>query len=303
MIPIEAYRTEAENQWCPGCPNFGIQTALKRALGALDLSPHQVCLVSGIGQAAKTPHYIAANVFNGLHGRSIPAAIGIQMANPRLKTVVTSGDGCIYGEGGNHLLHAFRRNPDITVIVHDNQIYALTKGQGSPTTRRGEKTRMQFDGVAIDPSQMLATAIVHDCTFVARGYAGDIEGLSALLQRAIAHRGMSLVDVIQPCITWGNHPVAWYKERAIPIPEDHDPTNRDRAIALALETMDSFPIGVLYEKPSREIFGETYRRATNGIPLFELPPLNGNVIQSRLELMRIDATPKSPTKQQGAHRE
>jgi 2-oxoglutarate/2-oxoacid ferredoxin oxidoreductase subunit beta len=296
MIPIEAYRTEAENQWCPGCPNFGIQTALKRALGALDLSPHQVCLVSGIGQAAKTPHYIAANVFNGLHGRSIPAAIGIQMANPRLKTVVTSGDGCIYGEGGNHLLHAFRRNPDITVIVHDNQIYALTKGQGSPTTRRGEKTRMQFDGVAIDPSQMLATAIVHDCTFVARGYAGDLDGLSAILKRAIAHRGMSLVDIIQPCITWGNHPIAWYKERAVPIPEDHDPTSRDLAIALALETTASFPIGVLYEKPSRETFGEAYRQKMGNRPLFELLPLNGNIIQSRLGLMRIDATRIPPTK-------
>lgn len=295
MIPIETYRTTAENQWCPGCPNFGIQTALKRALSALDLEPHQVCLVSGIGQAAKTPHYIAANVFNGLHGRSIPAAIGIQIAHPGLKTIVTSGDGCIYGEGGNHLLHAFRRNPDITVIVHDNQIYALTKGQGSPTTRRGEKTRMQFDGVAIDPSQMLATAIVHDCTFVARGYAGDLNTLSSLLQRAIDHRGMSLVDIIQPCITWGNHPVAWYKERAVPIPEDHDPTNRDHSIALALETADSFPIGVLYEKPSRETFGEAYRQQTARRPLFELPPLDGKLIQSRLERMRIDATPESQT--------
>ena len=293
MIPIERYRSVAENQWCPGCPNFGIQTALKRALGSLDLEPHQVCLVSGIGQAAKTPHYIAANVFNGLHGRSIPAAIGIQLANPGLKIIVTSGDGCIYGEGGNHLLHAFQRNPDITVIVHDNQIYALTKGQGSPTTRRGEKTRMQFDGVAIDPSQMLATAIVHDCTFVARGYAGDLDGLSALLQRAIAHRGLSLVDVIQPCITWGNHPVAWYKERAIPVSGDHDPTNRNLAIDLALETSNSFPIGVLYEKPARETFGEAYRQAMGSGPMSELPPLESKTIQSRLEAMRIDAAPKS----------
>ena len=299
MISTENYRSSAENQWCPGCPNFGIQAALKRALSTLDLAPHQVCLVSGIGQAAKTPHYIAANLFNGLHGRSIPAAIGIHMANPGLKTIVTSGDGCIYGEGGNHLLHAFRRNPDITVIVHDNQIYALTKGQGSPTTRRGEKTRMQFDGVSIDPSQMLATAIVHDCTFVARGYAGNIEGLSALLQRAIAHRGLSLVDIIQPCITWGNHPVAWYKERAIPIPEDHDPTNRDQAIALALETTDSFPIGILYEKPSREIFGESYRRKTNGTPLFELPPIDSAVISARLERMKIRAADTSPSEDKG----
>jgi len=293
MIPMEKYRSPAENQWCPGCPNFGIQTSLKRALSALDLAPHQICLVSGIGQAAKTPHYIAAHIFNGLHGRSIPAAIGIQIANPGLKTIVTSGDGCLYGEGGNHLLHAFRRNPDITVIVHDNQIYALTKGQGSPTTRRGEKTRMQFDGVAMDPSQMLATAIVHDCTFVARGYAGDLDGLTRILQRAIAHRGMSLVDIIQPCITWGNHPVSWYEERAVPIPENHDPTHRDQAIALALEASDTFPIGVLFEKPARETFGESYRKATDNRPLFELQTLDRNTINDRLEKLRISVTDTS----------
>lgn len=290
MIPIERYKTSAENQWCPGCPNFGIQASLKRALSALALPPHQVCLVSGIGQAAKTPHYISAHVFNGLHGRSIPAAIGIQMANPHLTTIVTSGDGCIYGEGGNHLLHAFRRNPDITVIVHDNQIYALTKGQGSPTTRRGEKTRMQFDGVAIDPSQMLATAIVHDCSFVARGYAGDLEGLTEILKRSIAHRGLSLVDIIQPCITWGNHPVEWYAERATPIPENHDPTNRDQAIALALETSDSFPIGILFEKPSRETFGESHRTRTKGRPLFDLEPLDRGIIDDRLDRFFVRRT-------------
>lgn len=289
MIPVERYRTDVENQWCPGCPNFGIQAALKRALGSLDLEPHKVCLVSGIGQAAKMPHYIAANGFNGLHGRSIPAAIGIQVANPGLKTIVTSGDGCIYGEGGNHLLHAFRRNPDITVIVHDNQIYALTKGQGSPTTRRGEKTRMQFDGVAADPAQMLATAIVHDCTFVARGFAGAIEGLTSILERAIAHRGLSLVDVVQPCITWGNHSVEWYSKRVVPVPEKHDPTDRNQAIALALEVPDRFPIGVLYEKEPRETFGETYRKAHGSEPMFAQPPLGREVIQERLRRFHVAA--------------
>ncbi len=287
MIPTETYRTQAENQWCPGCPNFGIQTALKRALGALDLPPHRVCLVSGIGQAAKTPHYVAAHVFNGLHGRGIPAAIGIQLANPELKTIVTSGDGCIYGEGGNHLLHAFRRNPDITVLVHDNQIYALTKGQGSPTTRRGEKTRMQFDGVKTDPAQMLATAIVHECPFVARGFAGDIPGLTAILQRAIAHRGLAFVDILQPCITWGNHPVDWYRERAVPIPDDHDVSDRSRAIDLALEAPDRFPIGVLYERESRPVFGEDHLIERQEKALFKLTTIERTVIESRVERMRI----------------
>jgi 2-oxoglutarate/2-oxoacid ferredoxin oxidoreductase subunit beta len=290
MIPAEQYRTSVENQWCPGCPNFGIQAALKKALGSLDLPPHQVCLVSGIGQAAKTPHYVAAHVFNGLHGRAIPAATAIKIANPELATIVTSGDGCVYGEGGNHLLHAFRRNPDITVLVHDNQIYALTKGQGSPTTRRGEKTRLQFDGVRSDPAQMLATAIVHGCTFVARGFAGDIDGLATLLSRAIAHRGLSLVDILQPCITWGNHSVDWYRERVTSIPEAHDPRDRNRAIDLALEAPERYPVGVLYETEPRELFGDAYRTVYGEAPLFKQPPLARKELESRIANFTIDAT-------------
>ncbi len=283
MTKIEEYASPVENQWCPGCPNFGILAALKRALVELELAPDEVCLVSGIGQAAKLPHYLKANVYNGLHGRAIPAAIGIHVANPRLKMIVTSGDGDLYGEGGNHLLHAFRRNPDITVIAHDNRIYALTKGQASPTTPRGEKTRLQFDGVEIDPAQMLATAIVHGCTFVARGFAGDIEGLTGILKRAIAHRGLSLVDVIQPCITWGNHPVDWYRERVVPIPDDHDPTDRDRAISVALDVEDSFPVGVLYEPPERETFAASYRERVGDGPLYELPRVDRSILEERLD--------------------
>ncbi len=287
MTTIEEYASPVENQWCPGCPNFGILAALKRALVGLDLAPHEVCLVSGIGQAAKLPHYLKANVFNGLHGRAIPAAIGIHVANPKLKTIVTSGDGDLYGEGGNHLLHAFRRNPDITVVAHDNRIYALTKGQGSPTTPRGERTRLQFDGVQIDPAQMLATAIVHGCTFVARGFAGDIDNLSEILTRAIEHRGLALVDVIQPCITWGNHPVSWYRERVIPIPVEHDPTDRDRALALAIDVKDAFPVGVLYEIPPRSTFAASYRERVGDGPLYELPRIDRSIPEEHLARMRV----------------
>ncbi len=282
MTRTDPYASSVENQWCPGCPNFGVLAALKRALAGLDLAPHDVCLVSGIGQAAKLPHYVKANVFNGLHGRAIPAATGIHVANPGLKTIVTSGDGDLYGEGGNHLLHAFRRNPDLTVIVHDNRIYALTKGQASPTTPRGERTRLQFGGVAVDPAQMLATAIVHGCTFVARGFAGDIEGLSDILVRAIEHRGLSLVDVIQPCITWGSHPVEWYRERVVPVPGDHDPTDRDRAIALAIDVEDVFPIGVLYEQPENETFAAAYRDRAGDGPLYALPRIDRSILERRL---------------------
>ena len=289
MTAIEDYVSPVGNQWCPGCPNFGILAALKRALVGLDLAPHEICLVSGIGQAAKLPHYLKANVFNGLHGRAVPAAIGIHVANPKLKTIVTSGDGDLYGEGGNHLLHAFRRNPDITVVVHDNRIYALTKGQASPTTPRGEKTRLQFDGVEVDPAEMLATAIVHGCTFVARGFAGDIDGLSDILSRAVAHRGLSLVDVIQPCITWGRHSVDWYRERAVPVPDDYDATDRDRALALAVDVEERFPIGILYELPSKPTFATSYRERVGNRPLCELPRIDRSIIEKQLSRLRIEA--------------
>jgi len=282
VTTTQDYRNQIENQWCPGCPNYGILTALERALVALGRAPHEVCLVSGIGQAAKLPHYLRCHAWNGLHGRAIPAAIGIHVANPALATIVTSGDGDLYGEGGNHLLHAFRRNPDITVIVHDNRIYALTKGQASPTTPRGEPTRLQFDGVEIDPAQMLATAVVHGCTFVARGFAGDLEGLSTLLARAIAHRGLSFVDVIQPCITWGKHPLAWYRERVVPVPAGHDAADRSAALGLALDSPDRFPVGVLYETAEKPVFAESYRARVGDGPLARLPRMERAAIEARL---------------------
>ena len=288
MTRIEDYRHDVENQWCPGCPNFGVLTALQRALVALRLAPHEICLVSGIGQAAKLPHYLRANVFNGLHGRAIPAAIGIQIAHPSLKTIVTSGDGDLYGEGGNHFLHALRRNPDITLVVHNNQLYALTKGQASPTTPRGEPTRLQIRGVEVDPAQMLATAIVHGCGFVARGFAGEIDELESLLQRAIAYRGLSLVEVIQPCITWGHHPIDWYRQRLEPITDDHDPTDRACAVGLALRAPDKLVVGVLYEIPSRTTFGSSFRNRIGEMPLAELPDIERAILEERLARMAVN---------------
>ncbi|MDW7710359.1 MAG: thiamine pyrophosphate-dependent enzyme [Deferrisomatales bacterium] len=151
--------------------------------------------------------------FNGLHGRALPAATAIAVTNPELTTVVVTGEGDCYGEGGNHYLHALRRNPNLTVVVHDNRIYALTKGQGSPTTPLGEPRSIQFEGMDLEPLNPLGIAIVQGCTFVARGFAAETEHLADLLVGAIRHPGLSVVDVIQPCITWGPHSVSWYKER------------------------------------------------------------------------------------------
>ncbi|MBN1859565.1 2-oxoacid ferredoxin oxidoreductase, partial [Candidatus Bipolaricaulota bacterium] len=235
MPKPDTMHEQPENQWCPGCLNFGILTAVRHALEGLNIEPHRRCLVSGIGQAAKLPHYLPCNLFNGLHGRAVPAATAIHAANPRLVTVVTTGEGDCYGEGGNHFLHALRRNPDITLIVHDNRLYALTKGQASPTTPLGERTRLQILGTESRPFHPLATAIVHDCGFVARGFAGDLDHLAGLLAAAISYRGLSVVDVIQPCITWGRHAVSWYRDRVAPVGELHDPTDKMSALAITLE--------------------------------------------------------------------
>ncbi len=272
MSTVEDYKSDAEIQWCPGCPNFGILQAFKMALAELDKAPHEVCLVSGIGQAAKLPHYLKCNFFNGLHGRALPVALGIQVANPRLTTIVVTGDGDCYGEGGNHFIHALRRNPDITVVVHNNEIYALTKGQASPTTPWGEKRTLQIRGVELAPLNALGIAILHNCTFVARGFAGEIEHLKDLLVEAIAHPGLSLVDVIQPCITWGTHPVSWYRERIYKIGDDYDPGNRDAALEKSMEWGAKMPIGVIYKAPPGEVFASRFRKAVTDRPLPDLQP-------------------------------
>ncbi|SMC24451.1 2-oxoglutarate ferredoxin oxidoreductase subunit beta [Desulfacinum hydrothermale DSM 13146] len=282
----DPFQNDVEIQWCPGCPNFGILTALKRAFVDLQLEPHQVCLVSGIGQAAKLPHYLRCNFFNGLHGRAIPVALGIHAANPTLTTVVTTGEGDCYGEGGNHLLHAFRRNPNMTVVVHNNEIYALTKGQGSPTTPVGEVRSLQVHGVEMTPLNMPAVAVLHDGAFVARGFAADPDHLKDLLVEAVRCPGLSLVEVIQPCITWGPHPVSWYKERLRPVPTDHDPTNREAALRLLLGQDGRFVTGVIYRGTERPLFGHRFRSAVGNEPLGRLGFPENDVVRSLLDKFR-----------------
>src|SRR6056297_2572898 len=184
MVSVEDYG-DFETEWCPGCGNFMILKAVRRALAELGRSPDEVLITSGIGQSSKLPHYLKCNVFNGLHGRSLPPAIGAKVANHELTVLAVAGDGDCYGEGGNHFIHNIRRNPDITLIVHDNQIYGLTKGQASPTSEPGMKTKIQNHGVFNTPLNPLAMAISLDCSFVARGYAGDVAHLITLIERAI----------------------------------------------------------------------------------------------------------------------
>ncbi|MGQ9813507.1 MAG: thiamine pyrophosphate-dependent enzyme, partial [Dissulfurimicrobium sp.] len=239
---------EYETAWCPGCGNFGILDALKKALAACGLSPHEVLIVSGIGQAAKTPHYLNVNVFNGLHGRAIPVATGAKLANPGLTVIAESGDGCMYGEGGNHFLSAIRRNINITVIVHNNQVYGLTKGQASPTSDEGFVTKAQPGGTYSSQFNPLTVAVALGAGFVARGYAGMKEHLAGLIARAIMHRGFSLVDILQPCVSFNKvNTYAWYKERCYELPAGYDSSDRALAFKTALLFGDRIPLGVIYE--------------------------------------------------------
>jgi len=242
--------------WCPGCGNFAILKTFDKALEAAGIDRKKLVLVSGIGQAAKLPHYTQANVFNGLHGRALPAAVGIKLANHELEVVITSGDGDMYGEGGNHFLHNVRRNVGVKAFVHNNQVYGLTKGQASPTSEMGFVTKVQTHGVLSPPFNPLAVAIVEDCSFVARSFAGDMEHLEEMMVAALQHKGgFALLDILQPCPTFNKqNTFKWYRDRVRRIDDSHDPFDRAKALELASKWADEIPIGIVYrhERPSFE---------------------------------------------------
>lgn len=252
MVDVNVYQADRETAWCPGCGNFPLRTALADALAELDLKPEQVTMYSGIGQAAKMPHYIKVNGFNGLHGRSIPPAIGMRVANPEMTVIVESGDGCSYGEGGNHILHNMRRNPDIIHLVHDNQIYGLTKGQASPTSVPELRTPVQTHGVNAEPLNPVQFAVGMKASFVARSSVGDREHLKEMIKEAKKHKGYALIDVFQPCVSFNKiNTYQWYNKRVYKL-EDHDPTDYEAAMKVAQEFGDKIPIGIIYreDKPT-----------------------------------------------------
>ncbi len=242
--------------WCPGCGNFPILKILKQALAELQIEPASLVLVSGIGQAAKIPHYFKCNVFNGLHGRALPAATAVKASNPALTVIAESGDGDMYGEGGNHFIHTIRRNPNITNIIHNNMVYGLTKGQASPSSQIGFKTPVQVAGVFLKPFNPIAVAIALDASFVARAFAGDAEQTKQIFEEAIQHKGYALVDVFQPCVSYNRiNTYQWFKEHCFYLEDSHNATDRNEAFKRATET-DKLPLGIFYTNPKRTIFEE-----------------------------------------------
>ncbi len=256
MVSLQDYESSDPVAWCPGCGNFPLLAALKEALVGLGKRPHEIAIVSGIGQASKTPHYLMCNAFNGLHGRTLPTATGLKLANHELTVIAEGGDGDGYAEGGNHFIHAMRRNVDVTYLVHDNQVYGLTKGQTSPTSERGYVSKTTPWGSPSPPENPLLLAIASDCSFVARGFTGDKPHLVHLIQEAVRNRGFSFIDILQPCVSFNRvNTFQWYKARVYKVEEEgHDPSSRVGAFERAQEWGERIPTGILYRsaRPTRE---------------------------------------------------
>lgn len=255
MTTLDNYKGQ-EPAWCPGCGNFAILNAFKQAMVELDIKPENFTIVSGIGQASKFPHYVSCHTFNGLHGRSLPVATGIKLANHEMLVIDVAGDGDCYGEGGNHFMHAIRRNIGVKLFVHNNQIYGLTKGQASPTSMEGMKTKNQPFGVLSEQLNPAAVAVSLNCNFVARSFAGDIDHLKEMIKLSINHNGFTFVDILQPCVTFNHiNTYEWYKQRIYKIEAQYNPEDRIEAFKKSLEWGEKIPIGVIY-KNNRPAFEE-----------------------------------------------
>ncbi len=269
----KAYDGEREVTWCPGCGDYGILSAVKMALAQLQIPPHETFFVSGIGCGSKLPDYLHANGYLGLHGRSLPIAQGVKLANHNLKVIATIGDGDGYGIGAGHFVHALRRNSDITMIVEDNKVYALTKGQYSPTSTKGWVSSTTPDGaieIEFNPAVM---AIAGGATFVARAFSGDPKHMAATFAKAIAHKGFALVDVLQSCVVYNLvNTVEWYRPRVYKLDDDanYNPRDYDAAMQKAHEWGDRIPLGVLYVDEERPTYEEQVKAITQ-MPLVKQP--------------------------------
>jgi 2-oxoglutarate ferredoxin oxidoreductase subunit beta len=244
-------------QWCPGCGNFGVLNTLKFMLVDQKMDPSQVVVVSDIGQAGKLPMWLNVYGFHGLHGRALPFAQGVKVANPALEVLAVAGDGGAYGEGMAHFVHACRRNVNLTYLVHDNATYALTTGQASPTSAKGTKTKSTPDGSLEPALNPLQIAIASGATFVARAFVGDQEHFQKILTAAVKHKGFAVIDILQPCVIW-NSVQTWqsWEQQVYRIGAEHNARSKAAALTLAEQTFQQtqsghtakLPIGILYQR-------------------------------------------------------
>ncbi len=256
MVTVTELMTNEKIQWCPGCGDFGILTAARNAISQLNIDPKGVVVVSGIGCGSKIPHYIKCYGVETLHGRALPVAQGLKLANHALEVIAFMGDGDCYGIGMGHLIHAMRRNIDIVAVVHNNEVYGLTTGQTAPTSPKGWITKSTPAGSLDIPVNPIALALVSGATFVARGYAGDVKHLTDLIVEAVKHKGFAFIDVFQPCITFNLiHTYQWYQQNIYKLDDsNHDKKDFFRALELSLRPQEKLPIGIFYqtEQPTLE---------------------------------------------------
>jgi 2-oxoglutarate ferredoxin oxidoreductase subunit beta len=243
--------------WCPGCGNWGIGIAIKTALAQQGLTPSDAFVSFDIGCSGNMNDFLNAYAVHGLHGRALATAIGMKIANHKMHTLVVGGDGGLYGEGGNHFLHACRGNHDITLIVHDNNVYGLTTGQVAPTAEQGYKSKSTPDGIVEVPVNPLTLAITQGATFVAQSFAGNLKHVIQMIKEGMQHRGLSLVNVLQPCVTFNKvDTYQYYLKRVYNLEEGYDSSNIDQALTSAQDILaEKFPLGVIY-KTERPAFHE-----------------------------------------------
>lgn len=270
MSTLDDLKTSCQPNWCPGCGDFGIWAALKNAVVQLGWAPTDFVMVYGIGCHGHMVNFLNSNAVETLHGRPIPVAQGVKLANHSLNVIALAGDGDTFGEGTNHLVHASRRNIDITMILHDNAVYGLTTGQTSPTSHKGFKSKSTPAGAIEEPVNPLAIALAAGATFVARGFSGDIPNLTKMIVEGINHKGFAFIDIFQPCVTWNHiNTYQWYREHIYQLPSEYQANDRAAAFKRALEWSDKVPVGVFYRE-ERPTYEEQTPQLKNS-PLLSLP--------------------------------
>jgi 2-oxoglutarate ferredoxin oxidoreductase subunit beta len=283
VVTLDDLKTPKTNTWCPGCGNFGILMALKKALIELGLKREETVMVSGIGCHGKIVNYVNVNGFHGIHGRVLPEAQGIKLANPNLTVIGFAGDSDQYNEGWGHFAHAIRNNIDMTLIVHDNMVLGLTTGQATSTSQQGFKSKSTPFGVIPPMLNPLAHALVSNGSFVARGFSGDMFHLKKLIVEAIKHRGFAYVDVFQPCVSFNYlNTYDWFSQRVYKLEDEgHDVTDRNKALEKAFEWGDRIPIGIFYNK-ERPTYEDSIPHATE-VPPTKVPTENVDITSALQE--------------------
>ena len=268
MATFKDFRNDLKPNWCPGCGDFAVQAAIQRAAANIGLEPENFALVSGIGCSGRISGYLNAYGFHGIHGRALPIAQGLKMANRDITVMAAGGDGDGFAIGTNHTIHAIRRNIDITYLVMDNHIYGLTKGQTSPRSNFGTKSKSTPLGSIEPPIKAIELAISSGATFVAQGFSGDLAQLTRIIEEAMKHKGFSFINVFSPCVTFNKvNTYEWFKEHIVNLEDDpnYDSGNRSQAVQKAMEH-EGLVTGIIYRDNSRDSY-------ENLIPNFKKEPI------------------------------